>query len=701
MAHSPRFNLHCRNILAVTMLLALLAGCSGSGTGGGDETPVQTSSAKFASCNDLKTYLLETTAADQQLHTGYAPGAAEMNNAMELAQAANDGTASSRETAVDYTKTNVQEEGVDEPDFVKTDGRYIYMISGDYFLIMTSWPAAQMAETSRLELEGYPQSFFLSGDRALVFSHVYPDNTLLGSQTGAAGFMPKTHDVLKATLIDVSDRTAPAVLKEVYFEGSLTDARMVGDKAHAVVHTSIFATVYPYIYSTGPAEPGSATGTSSSEAGAAGVADIAAEVAAALKQTASSSSDVPITDIFPAYYELNYDASGTASSSAGAICACDDVYRPAEPNGTDVNTLLTIDLNDAAADVKSVSVLGYSGLVYGSTDNIYIASYDRSYWAWWLEDGQESKTEIFKFSLSDTPAYAASGKVKGWVLNQFSMSEYNGYLRVATTTSSWWNNESPANTVYVLGQNGEELQETGEIGGLGKAGELIYAVRFSDDRGYVVTFAQTDPLYTLDLSDPTNPLKVGELEVPGFSTYIQVIDNRTIMAIGQNTTERGIDLSIFDVSDFANPTLVARETVGSGSYSEAQYNHKAFTYFPTLKMLSIPVTMWSYNGITADAFNGLYVYDVDAASGFTLRGTVDHTDLYKESNTGVWYYPEGIHRSIFAGEQDSGYFLYSIGERGVRATDVDDLATPVATVELPAPKYYWNDYVYVLPAGLI
>lgn len=700
MANSSGSNLYGKMLLALIISLSLLAGCSGTDSNGDLTTPVPTSTASFAGCNELKTYLLETTATDQQLGANYGVGGI----GTEPASDSSAGNTPSSGSSIDYTSTNVQEVGVDEPDFVKTDGQYIYTLSDNYFLIMKSWPAAEMVETSRIELEGSPRSFFLYSDLALVFSTVYSFNTILGATANAYGFAPKTSSVLKATLLDVSDRTAPAVLKEVYFEGDLTDARMVGDKAHLVVHTSLFDTVYPYIDGIGISDPGIAippSDTIDSSPGTPIAGDGSAEPApapamASGNQATLNVDDISISDIFPLYYELNYDASGIPSSSSDAICACENVYRPAVPNGTDVNTLLTFDLGNTAADIKSTSVLGYSGIVYGSMDSIYIASYGRSYWAWWLEEGQESQTEIFKFSLLDTPALVASGKVKGWALNQFSISEYNSYLRVATTTDSWWNNAPPANSVYVLEQIGGELQLTGELEGLGKPGELIYSVRFSDDRGYVVTYEETDPLYTLDLSDPANPRKAGELEVPGFSTYIHPIDHNTILAIGQNTDNWGIDLSIFDVSDFANPTLVARESVGSDSYSDAQYNHKAFNYFSTLKMLSIPVTMWSYSGTTADVFNGLYVYDVDAASGFTLSGTVDHADLYKDSNSSKWYYPAGIQRSIFAGDESSGYFLYSIGERGVRATDVHDFATTVSTVELPAPAYYWYGYDYAL-----
>jgi len=229
---------------------------------------------------------------------------------------------------------------------------------------------------------------------------------------------------------------------------------------------------------------------------------------------------------------------------------------------------------------------------------------------------------------------SAVGKVQGYVLNQFSMDHYNNYLRVATATNAKWgiiNSKKQkygeitpsTNQVYILQKQGTEFQIISQVNDLGTT-ERIYSVRFVQDRGYVVTFRIIDPLYTLDLSQPTNPRVVGELKISGYSNYIHPIDDgNTLLTIGQDADEitgalKGLQISLFDVSDMSNPTLLQKKVV-QDSNSDAQYDHHAFRYLPLSKVLIIPVSSY-YN--SKELFDGFYLYSIDSSKTKT-EGIVD------------------------------------------------------------------------------
>jgi hypothetical protein len=212
-------------------------------------------------------------------------------------------------------------------------------------------------------------------------------------------------------------------------------------------------------------------------------------------------------------------------------------------------------------------------------------------------------TQIHEFDTSeaDRTSYVASGTVKGFLLNQFAMSQSKGVLRVASTeTPLWWGGgtpeDDPGSAVTTLDTG--TMAELGHVGGLGK-GERIYAVRFIDDTAYVVTFRQVDPLYTVDLSDPAAPKVVGELKVAGYSAYLHPIGKDLLLGVGQDAGEdgrtNGTQLSLFDVSDPAKPTRLAKHAVGQYSYSSAEYDHHAFLYWPKTKLAVIPLQLYDYD----------------------------------------------------------------------------------------------------------
>jgi uncharacterized secreted protein with C-terminal beta-propeller domain len=288
-------------------------------------------------------------------------------------------------------------------------------------------------------------------------------------------------------------------------------------------------------------------------------------------------------------------------------------------------------------------------------------------------------TAIHKFELVPTlpepVRYAASGEIDGWLLDQFALSEHEGFLRVASTEFDWWwgstEDEEQASSVTVLADdNAGNLREVGHVGGLGP-GERIFAVRFMGEKGYVVTFEQIDPLFTLDLSDPYFPKVVGELEVTGFSSYLHPIDDGWLLAIGQEADEDGrtigLAVSIFDVRDFADPQLAHRYLIendeNTWSWSEALHDHHAFTYHRGV--LSIPAYISGEDG----RFSGLLVLRADPENGIWALGRIDHQDLSHEDHH-AW-----MRRSVYI--EDA---IYSLSSAGVKVNSLENPEVEIASV---------------------
>ncbi|MDT8421711.1 MAG: beta-propeller domain-containing protein [Desulfuromonadales bacterium] len=652
---------HCCRWLLLFGLSLLLTACSNSGKTELPDDGQPSRLVSFVDCEQLQSYFAQSaelrSTLEAQFDSTPAPAAdigLDGGAAADVFQA---------ETAREYTGTNVQEAGVDEADFSKTDGDYLYLVTGGNFMIFDVWPAEEMVELSRVEMEGNPFALFVEQDKALVLSHVW-DYSALEDQ-----FAPQSWQMVKLSLFDLTDRSAPELLREIYLEGNYVDARMVEGRLHLVVSSGV------YTYGIFPPIPASADPL-------------------LVDTVAGAEIDPALT--FPRIIDKIYTAEGVAST-VDEICSCENVYRPETGIGTGLLTLFTLDLADPLGKPHSVSLLGDSGLIYASPDSLIVAAQNNNIWAWQpvaesTASRPQASTFLHKFTLGSAPDYSGSGKIKGWVLNQFSLSEHEGVLRVATTEPTWVTGDQPENRLFLLQQNNESLEEIGRLEGLGKPGESIFAVRFVADKGFVVTFERTDPLYALDLSQPTTPRVAGELEVPGFSTYLHPLANDQLLAVGRegNSTK----LSLFDVADLTAPVELASTLVGDDSYSEAEYDHHAFTWFAKEQVLALPVTAWSWSGGLADyggyeVFAGLHLYDVSAEAGISLRGKIDHEKFYRDELNKLWYAPEPVRRSFFIGDEGQGDYLYSISRRGLMANDLLDLVQEVSSADLPSEDIYW------------
>ena len=501
-----------------------------------------------------------------------------------------------------YTTTNVHERGVDEGDIVKTDGKYVYTLRAGELLIAKTWPVNKPDIVARLTFKTMaPQQLYLHGEQIVLQGWA--------TQPRQNGYV---YGSTRLLVVDAHDRTKPR-LKNIYdVDGGTLSSRVVGDDIYLV--QSGYLQTPPKLVQTAQKVMAKIPRADQSSLRP---WEIQARLAATLRRAIYSSLTThDIEAMLPAVYGGNQKAP----------LACDSLYMPPGNQQLGLTAIARISLSSSQTDMVGAMVSG--GTVYASTDSLYVAS---PHYTWNAQGYTTADTQVHQFSLADRggkPRYVASGTVEGQILNEFSMSEYQGNLRIATT--EWmWNGQQGGNHLFVLRPQGNRLEVIGALRGLAK-GERIYAGRMFGDKGYLVTFRQTDPLFTLDLSDPTHPRVAGELKINGFSNYIHPMGNDLLLTIGQdadsNGRVKGMHLQVFDVADPAHPRRRFHETFsskGTYSYSAAQYDHHAFTYDPVTGTLALPYNEYN-NGIS---FQGLIAYHVDPKRGFKQIGRIDHRSI--------------------------------------------------------------------------
>jgi hypothetical protein len=371
-----------------------------------------------------------------------------------------------------------------------------------------------------------------------------------------------TSPKVKVTEFDVADAAAPRVLRQTTLDGSYIESRAVGDRVSVVVQHNFNPLPSPE-YRTTDDETAYET---------------EAEYRARLEA-------IDVEGLYPRFTSGANEPEGN-TQAAGPLLGFGSIYRPASPEDQSLLSVVTFDAGDPSPGPSgAVGVVApYASTVYATADHLYLVGTRWSY----SDSASSETTVIHKIALDgEAPSLTAVGTVPGHVQNQFALDEHETYLRVATTAGSWdgttWNTD---NALYVLAEQDGALAVVGSLSGLAP-GEQIYATRFFGDRAFLVTFRQVDPLFALDLSDPTAPRSVGELKVPGFSRYLHPIDATHILGIGRDADPEtgrtlGLQVSLFDVSDLANPTRVDSYTINADGWisSEAEFEHHAVSYFP-------------------------------------------------------------------------------------------------------------------------
>ncbi|MEO1270805.1 MAG: beta-propeller domain-containing protein [Myxococcota bacterium] len=628
----------------------------------------QTEMANFASCSQLESSLKQRALAEAQYRSlaaitssgSYNPGGYTATGATDL-------------TDKSVSTTNNQEDGVDEADILKVDGDYVYALHGSALVIVEALRDENVRtinsarQVSWTQIEGQPFEMFVAGDRALIMLRTN-HSEVQGTFSTSNEDVPERADdfkLVKAALYDITDRSAPKLMRELFVEGDYLSSRRIGDRSYIVTKAML----------DGPP-----------------IDDTPSSDATWLSRREAAINNAKLSDWIPYYYDVRYDAAGNTTLEA-SNCSCDDTYAAPSGEGDDALAVYSISLESGDSSIETTTIIGDGATVYSSRKSLVVALTNYAELTYGDagrptftggpatdEDPQNSTgqvTTLHHFELSDSGKvrYDASGQVDGWILNQFSLSEHNGTLRVATQLG--YNGDpdvqtlvftlragaKPSSTFTTAGGNSQYLKVLGELRGIGY-GEDLYAVRFKGDVGYVVTFLETDPLWTIDLSDPSSPKILGELMVPGYSTYLHPIDGGRIIGVGRAdwTDDEGIKLSLFDVSDLSRPTAIQERAVGDiNTTSPVEETHKAFLWLEDLDLMAIPLDSSSYAS--------LGIYKVE--NGFVSVAVLDHGDL-RDSGSGF----PSILRS-----QRIGDYLYAYSRAGISISRLSDFAT-AASVDL-------------------
>ena len=577
--------------------------------------------------------------------------------------------------------TNTQVAGVDEADFVQNDGTRIAVLAGGRLHLLSSWPPQAMAETASLKIDGWPREMFLAGNQVVVFSTVYIPRAIEGTHPVCAPVGPGdplafcgywASDVTEITTVDVTDMSNPKVTAEILLPGSYQSARRIDQRVRLVMSDT-----FPYpdgIKYWADLPPGASADDRNKAFDALEAANEALIRGRSLDDWLRKGEvRIPGGSTTP----ISYDCSDFALSSA-----------PTRPG---LLTVATVDLTTDSLKSRT-AVLAEPGTIYASKDTLYVAT---NHWWWWPEPGQSDATYVHAFDLRnpDSAPYLGSGTVEGTVRDQYGMDEFSGALRVAThlTTrvadGTTWGTLKASNRISVLTLQAGSLTLTGKTDDYG-ADEQTFGTRFLGPRGFVITARQVDPLFTFDLADPAHPTKVGELQMPGFISYLHPVDDTHLLGIGREPGAAGmmqLKVALLDVTNLAAPTVQAVQLVGQGfSYSDALWDPKAFTWLPAQKMLAIPFADYGSTNFVSD----LRLFQVDPASGIQALGSLSMADVYQTwSGEGwSWSWSPWIRRGILADSAD-GQFVYAISDAGVRSAKVASLPAWLQTVKFPPLAY--------------
>jgi hypothetical protein len=649
-------------LLIGVLLVAALGGASGSSAFSSPPAATVTPH-RFASCPALVGYAQANLSRTHGLPeppieavavataTTGAKGVAPSAAAASGASAAADGGASPA-----YSTTNNQEEGVDEPDLVKTNGSTIFTIAGNKLeAVDVSGATPKLAGTLDLGPNGYNAQLLLRGNRLIVISTqvpVVPLPAAGGVAAAPASLRASPYFLYGSTTqlseVDISNPASLKITQTLNVDGRFVDARQAGSSARIVISSAPHAIIEPAL------------------AGA-------------------TSGWVP---------SWTFKDRRTGRRFVRPVAACSSIRRPVQFSGLGMLSIVTVDFDKGLGAAHTDALMADAQIVYGSQTSLYLATQkwiDPTLPVPQLPSGQTTVIDRFDVTDPDTTSFVASGEVPGYLLNQFSLSEQDGYLRVASTSRPiWWGlggdikpgvgSAVPVSQSYVtvLQMSGNVLAPVGQVSGLGQ-GEQITSVRFIGDTGYVVTYRQVDPLYTVDLSTPTAPKVAGQLDLAGYSAYLHPVGPGLLLGVGTDVSSDnepdGSQLELFDVSNPASPKLLAKTLIGTGSSTQVTSDHHAFLFWQPTDLAVLPVQVYGAGGgpivcvrapcnpgtpTPADQFTGAIGYKIDG-SGISEVGRV-----VQDAVNGA---PAPIERSVVVGGS-----LYTISNAGVLASNLGTLA---------------------------
>jgi inhibitor of cysteine peptidase len=662
----------------------------------------------FSSLDDLKAYV-SSTATENSNSYMMKGGSGQVFAESVTAPTAMDSSsrsASSNEVssgASSYSTTNNQVEGVDEPDIVKNDGKYIYTVNGKSVSITEAFPADEMRVLKTLNFSDYVSNIFLNGNKLIVFMNHYEYfetggcvGPMYASEIGIR--MPcyggYSKEETKIVVYDVNDKQNPEVDKEFTVSGNYVDARMIGDFVYLISSKYITLNHFelPYYYS-------------GSEKFSVDPVEISYFDYSDNSYVFNSVSAINLdsNEITTKVFMLGSSNTLYVSENNIYLVMPKELGQKERLNGYVKEVILKTLPSSEAGKVQDILnsndklykksrdigniVEDYVSSLEGADLTDFMTSFSEKNDAYYKQLNEEmDKSVVHKVSLDGTNIeYVGSGEVKGRPLNQFSMDEFEAKFRITTTSGQTWNGKSE-NNLYVLD---EDLNVVGSVEGLAE-GERIYSTRFVGDRAYVVTFKQVDPLFVIDLSDSASPKVLGYLKVTGYSDYLHPYDETHLIGVGMDATAQGrtqgVKVALFDVSDVEHPTQVGKYEITEGRWSstDVSYDHKAFLFDKEKGIIVMPVSYYDNN----KNWQGAYVFKVNLAEGVKLKGKIAHE--MPDTNSDYTYGPQTdyVRRSLFMDD-----VLYTVSNYQIKASSLGDLSE-IKKVVLPfdQPIYRIMDY---------
>lgn len=549
---------------------------------------------------------------------------------METSKESEDSAAGmSNSASQDVSETNIQVQGVDEADIVKTNGTHIYQVADGKINIIETNDGNNMKLLKSISFQNSftPFQLFLHEDKLVVIGHSFEKVSEKEAKISGDIQIAPMNDNTKAIVYNIANPSNPKEERTITLEGHMVSTRKVDNFVYLVTSQ------YPQYWILRENED----------------VDLRPRFS-----DSSISSEVNVVD----YGEIQYFPDSK------------------EANYT---MIAAIDVDNPAKEASITTYLGSGNQMYMSKENIYLAVQD------WgirplIDSTEESiQTTIYKFAIKDLQVdFHSSTEVEGRILNQFSMDEHEGYFRVATTKGMVWDDEKPSsNNLFIFD---ESLKAVSSLEDLAR-GERIYSARFMGDRVYIVTFKETDPLFVIDASDPKEPKVLGELKIPGFSNYLHPYDENHLIGFGYDTKvvttkdskeplifTEGIKLSFFDITDMKNPKEKFTEIIGGrGTYSPLNYDHKALMYHKGKNLFAFPINV--YEEIEGKEFEqkflfqGAYVYNIKPSDGFTLQSKISHMkgkELYEE-------WENEIQRLLYVGDT-----IYALSNSKITSHNMGD-----------------------------
>lgn len=523
----------------------------------------------------------------------------------------------SQETgAPSYSDTNTQVAGIDEGDVVKTDGNYIYVASANHGMIRIIEPngkemkaVGEIPDTSTVESARTIQEFYINKDKMTVIRNAYE----VTGQEQEDGRIQPYSKVSADIAPDIGYRYFP------YRQGK----------------TVTYIETFDLTDRSNPKLSGSVCQDGNYY---------------------NSRRNGDYVYVFTRHYSDMYapreDISKYVPGVNGTTIPADCIYMPEQISGAGYLVISAVDMQDPAEPVQAKAIMADGDQFYVSQDYIYVGATKYDFRA-----NQFNYTELLKLAYRDGRlGFVAHGTVNGYLNNQFSMDEHQGKLRLVSTLSR--NNGKMTNSLYVLD---EKMKVCGKIEDLAPD-EQIYSARFMGDVAYFVTFRNMDPLFSVDLTDPTNPKVLGELKITGFSEYLHPYADNLLLGIGREMDPdsgnfKGLKLSMFDTTDLKNVLEKQKLVEASFEYSVAWYNHKAVLIDATKNLVGFPTENYDYDSREWGA--SYVVYSYEKATGFKqeLNFELDTTGDYSST------------RGLYIGD-----YLYVVENNQIHAFDLKDFS---------------------------